>query len=95
MKKSRSHKRVYELFCKAAAGASAPLVKKAHQLQFSFFRSPVALLPSHNGDRLAGVRLEKTFLQGLLTPILSILFLLLRMNPNSSNFPIVDRHVQM
>ncbi|CAM6083606.1 unnamed protein product [Calypogeia fissa] len=63
MKKSRSHKRVYELFCKAATATSSGLVRKERELHFSFFRSPVALSPSRDGARLGGVRLEKTFLQ--------------------------------
>ncbi|KAL3689133.1 hypothetical protein R1sor_015442 [Riccia sorocarpa] len=69
MKKSRSHKRVYELLCKAAAAASSssttiPVVGSgSRQLQFVFYRSPVELLSS-DSSTLTGVRLEKTILSG-------------------------------
>ncbi|KAL2631261.1 hypothetical protein R1flu_015947 [Riccia fluitans] len=66
MKKSRSHKRVYELFCKAAAASSTAtsvIGCVPRQLQFVFYRSPVVLLAS-DSSTLTGVRLEKTVLSG-------------------------------
>ncbi|KAG6556606.1 hypothetical protein Mapa_001547 [Marchantia paleacea] len=65
MKKSRSHKRVYELFCKAAVASttSSRLVSGVRQLQFVFYRSPVEILAS-GSSTVTGVRLEKTILSG-------------------------------
>ncbi|KAG0610595.1 hypothetical protein M758_7G077800 [Ceratodon purpureus] len=65
MKVSRSHKRVYELFVKAAGLKSST----SHgigdrELPFLFFKNPVEILPSSDGARVAGVKLEKTVLQG-------------------------------
>ena len=66
MKASRKSKRVYELFVKAAAqNPSASLNTGSRELPFVFFRSPTALLPSKNGVRVAGVKLEKTILKGM------------------------------
>ncbi|BBN07885.1 ferredoxin/flavodoxin---NADP+ reductase [Marchantia polymorpha subsp. ruderalis] len=65
MKKSRSHKRVYELFCKAAASSatSSPLVSSVRQLQFVFYRSPAEILAA-GSSTVTGIRLEKTTLSG-------------------------------
>lgn len=66
MKASRKSKRVYELFGKAAAqNPSANLNRGGRELSFVFFKSPTALLPSEDGVRVAGVKLEKTILQGM------------------------------
>ncbi|CAK9207381.1 unnamed protein product [Sphagnum troendelagicum] len=65
MKKSRSHKRVYELFSKAArAEPMTSFETGGRELSFVFFRNPTAFLPSQDGSRVAGVHLEKTILQG-------------------------------
>lgn len=60
MKASRSHKRVYELFCKAAATKVVSGAKR--KLDFIFFRSPHKLITSESGERVAGVSLERTIL---------------------------------
>jgi adrenodoxin-NADP+ reductase len=65
MKKSRSHKRVYELFSKAArVEPMTSFETGGRELAFVFFRNPTAFLPSQDGSRVAGVHLEKTILQG-------------------------------
>lgn len=69
MKASRTHKRVYELFCKAAAlKPSSSFETGGRELPFVFLRNPIALLPSEDGVRVAGVKLEKTVLQGSVSP---------------------------
>lgn len=65
MKVSRSHKRVYELFVKAAGvKPSTNHGAGGRELFFVFFRNPAEILPSSDGARAAGVKLEKTILQG-------------------------------
>lgn len=65
MKVSRSHKRVYELFVKAAGvKPSTNHGAGGRELFFVFFRNPAEILPSSNGARAAGVKLETTILQG-------------------------------
>lgn len=68
MKVSRKHKRVYELFVKAAGSQpSTNHVIGDRELSFVFFRNPTEILQSSDGARVAGVKLEKTVLQGDLT----------------------------
>lgn len=65
MKVSRKHKRVYELFVKAAGlQPSTNLGTGGRELPFVFFRNPAEILSSSDGARVAGVKLEKTILQG-------------------------------
>lgn len=65
MKLSRSHKRVYELFVKAAGlKPSANHGTGGRELTFAFFRNPAEILPAGDDARVAGVKLEKTVLQG-------------------------------
>lgn len=65
MKASRSHKRVYELLVKAA-GSKLPVHNGSggRELLFVFYRNPAEILSSDDGARVAGVKLEKTVLQG-------------------------------
>jgi hypothetical protein len=65
MKLSRSHKRVYELFVKAAGlKPSENHGTGGRELTFAFFRNPAEILPPGDDARVAGVKLEKTVLQG-------------------------------
>lgn len=65
MKVSRKHKRVYELFVKAAGSQhSTNRGTGGGELPFVFFRNPAEILSSSDGARVAGVKLEKTVLQG-------------------------------
>ena len=65
IKVSRSHKRVYGLFVKAAGlKPSTNQGAGGRELSFVFFRNPAEILPSSDGARVGGVKLEKTVLQG-------------------------------
>ena len=65
MKKSRGHKRVYELFTQTpieGVDGGSSLLK---QINFRFFRNPVELFPATNDStRVGSVRFEKTELKG-------------------------------
>eukprot|EP00249_Psilotum_nudum_P006320 c19634_g1_i2 orf=824-1510(+) len=63
MNASRVHKRVYELFCKASHSRPSTAMM-GHELHFKFFRQPIMFLCSSDEQRVAGVRLEKTSLEG-------------------------------
>lgn len=68
MKKSRSHKRVYDLLSKAAIASSSTSRASERTIEFVFFRSPVEILSecsSVNGGHktLKGIRVEKTRLE--------------------------------
>lgn len=63
MKASRKQKRVYELFVKAAGMQTSTNDGTVRELPFVFFRNP-AEISSNDGSRVAGVKLEKTILQG-------------------------------
>lgn len=63
MKASRKQKRVYELFVKAAGMQTSTNDGTVRELPFVFFRNPTEIL-SNDGSRVAGVKLEKTILQG-------------------------------
>lgn len=64
MKASRIHKRVYDLLCKAAQPKlSVPKLGLDRELHFLFYRQPAKFLVSEDGQRIAGVQLEKTVLQ--------------------------------
>ncbi|KAJ7537246.1 hypothetical protein O6H91_12G104900 [Diphasiastrum complanatum] len=64
MKLNRSHKRVYELFTKAAMKSLSESVGNEKELHFVFFRAPSAILPCDDKVHVGGVSLEKTTLQG-------------------------------
>ncbi|KAH9300849.1 hypothetical protein KI387_012432 [Taxus chinensis] len=65
MKKSRSHKRVYELFRKAGDSLSSHQISNSElDLHFVFCRKPESFLPSIDQRKVAGVCLEKTCLKG-------------------------------
>eukprot|EP00897_Mesotaenium_endlicherianum_P002229 jgi/Mesen1/2033/ME000148S01135 len=65
MKLSRSHRRVFELLTKAAAQGAPPGGASSREVEFKFFRTPVEFLPRpDDAERVGGVRLERTVLQG-------------------------------
>jgi len=64
LKNSRIQRRVYELLVKAATSSHPYPVAGQRELHFLFFRKPERFLPSDDGCRVSGARLEKTCLKG-------------------------------
>eukprot|EP00252_Welwitschia_mirabilis_P012047 TRINITY_DN26790_c0_g1_i1.p1 TRINITY_DN26790_c0_g1~~TRINITY_DN26790_c0_g1_i1.p1 ORF type:complete len:482 (-),score=111.44 TRINITY_DN26790_c0_g1_i1:39-1484(-) len=64
MERSRSKKRVYELFCKASKEHASSKSFSEKKLHFVFFRKPERFLSSICESKVAGIRLEKTVLKG-------------------------------
>lgn len=65
MKKSRGHKRVYDLFTQAPKEGVDGGSSLSRQINFRFFRNPMELFPAPNDStRVAYVRFEKTELKG-------------------------------
>ena len=67
MKKSRIHRRIYELLSKAAIAGSSQPSSGQRELHFVFFHQPDRFLEScDEKGYVSGVHLEKTALKGIL-----------------------------